>query len=469
MPRLRAVQINQLSALELSAAIRSGVVGIREVVTDALERAHADPLGAFTHIADESALTRADDLQRRLGERDFEPGPLFGVPCPIKDLTQVAGLPLEGGTPVLRGNIATNDDGIVRRLRDAGTIVIGKTATPEFGLPCYTEPEGRPPASTPFDPTRGAGGSSGGAAAAVASHVVPIAHGSDGGGSIRIPAAACGLVGLKASRGRVSRGPLGVDGPGLVSEGVLTRTVRDTAAALDILAAGWPGDPYPVVDPAQSFLTALEQPTRKLRIGVLLEPVVAADAEVHPGAARAVEAAVAQLAELGHDIDEAPKPFEAEAWQAFQAIWAVGALGAPVPPEAEHLLRPLTRWLREQGRQFSGRDYAEATMAAQVITRRTAELWDPFDLILTPTLAQPPAKHGTLRNDEDPAADFDAQTRFTPWTSIYNLTGRPAISLPLHTEVVDGVELPFGIMLGARMHADALLLAVGAQLESLAD
>lgn len=462
------MQINELSALDLAAAIRSGLVGIREVVTESLERAHADRLGAFVHIADEVALHTADRLQAKLSERDFEPGPLFGVPCPIKDLTQVAGLPFEGGTPVLRGNVATVDDGIVIRLRAAGTIVTGKTATPEFGLPCYTEPEGRPPASTPFDPSRTAGGSSGGAAAAVGSHVVPIAQGSDGGGSIRIPAAACGVVGLKASRGRVSKGPIGVDGAGLVSDGVLTRTVRDTAAALDVLAPGWPGDPYPVPVPATSFLAAVDETLPRLRVGVLTEPVIADDAEVHPGALRAVEKTVAWLADLGHDIDMAPKPFGVEDWAAFHALWAVGALGAPVPPESEPQLRPLTRWLRDQGRTVTGQEYAAAALAAQQITRRTAELWDPFDVIVTPTLAQPPAKHGTLRDDADPAGDFTAQMRFTPWTSIYNLTGRPAISLPLHTEEVDGVKLPFGVMLGARLHDDARLLTLAADLEEAA-
>lgn len=459
------MDINELSALELSAAIRAGEIGVREATTDALERAHADRLGAFTHLCDERALRQADELQAWLADEGFTPGPLFGVPCPIKDLTQVKGLPLEGGSVTLRGNIATRDDGVVQRLRDAGTVMIGKTSTPEFGLPCYTEPVGRPPAATPFDPRRGAGGSSGGAAAAVASGVVAIAHGSDGGGSIRIPAAACGLVGHKASRGRVSKGPFGVDGPGLTSDGVLTRTVRDTAAALDVLAPGWPGDPYPAPNLDGSFLTATDQRVRPLRVGVLTEPVITDDAVVHPGALMAVEKTATWLHELGHAVDPAPPPFAAGAWDAFAAIWAVGSLGAPVPPEAEGQLLPLTRWLRERGRTFTGEQHAQALQAAQQVTRATAELWDPFDIILTPTLAQPPALHGSLRDDNDPAADFAAQTRFTPWTSVYNLTGRPAISLPVHTEAVDGVVVPFGAMLGGRLHQDALLLAVAAQLE----
>lgn len=464
-PRLGAVEINELSALELSTAIRRRQIGVREATEDALRRAYADELGAFVHVAGERALAQADALQERLNERGFEPGMLFGVPCPIKDLTQAAGVPMEGGSVILRGNVASDDDGVVRRLRDAGTVMIGKTATPEFGLPCYTEPEGRPPASTPFDASRGAGGSSGGAAVAVASRVVPLAHGSDGGGSIRIPAAACGLVGLKASRGRISRGPLAVDGPGLTSDGVLTRTVREQAAALDALAGGWPGDPFPVPHPERSLLKAADQPVRPLRVGVLTEPVITADAEVHPSAREAVARTAALLTDMGHQVVQAPVPFPAEAWDAFAAIWSVGALGAPVPPDDEQRLRPLTRWLRAQGRRFSGEDYAQALAAAQQLTRTTATAWDPFDVVLTPTLAQPPAPHGSLRNDADPAEDFAAQTRFTPWTSVYNLTGRPAITLPVHTAEVDGSTLPFGAMLGGRMHEDALLIALAAKLE----
>ncbi|MFV0430149.1 MAG: amidase [Arachnia sp.] len=459
------MEIHELNALDLSAAIRSGELGVREVVADALARAHADQLGAFVHVADEYSLARADELQARLSEPGFEPGPLFGVPCPIKDLNQIAGMPLEAGSVILRGNRANYDDGLVIRLREAGTVAIGKTATSEFGLSCYTEPEGRPPASTPFDAGRGAGGSSGGAAAAVAAHIVALAQGSDGGGSIRIPAAACGLVGLKASRGRVSKGPRGVDGPGLVSDGVLSRTVRDTAAALDVLAPGWPGDPYPVPMPDMPFLAAVDQPVGRLRVGILTAPVITDDAPVHPGALAAVEKTASILEDLGHQIVEAPPPFPAEAWDAFAAIWAIGALGAPVPPEAEPMLRPLTRWLRERGRTYSGEQLSAALTAAQQVTRATAVAWDAFDMILTPTLAQPPAPHGSLRNDDDPAADFTAQTRFTPWASVYNLTGRPAITLPVHTEVIDGVELPFGAMLGGRMHADAYLLAVAATVE----
>lgn len=459
--------MEQLTALELSAAIRAGEIGVVEATAAALRRADEDCHGAFVEVAHEQALGQAAELQDLLADTDFRPGPLFGVPCPVKDLSQVAGMAYEAGSAAYAGQRAERDDGVVTRIREAGMVIIGKTATPEFGLPCYTEPEGRPPAVTPWDPTRMAGGSSGGAGAAVSGRVVPIAHGSDGGGSIRIPASCCGLVGLKPSRGRISKGPYGVDGAAISSDGVLTRDVRDTAAALDELAGGWPGDFFaaPGGGPGE-FLAACDRSPGRLRIGVLAEPVISDEAEVHPAVTQALKAAVRRLSALGHEVAVARKPFGAEEWGAFGDLWAVGALSVPVPEGAEQVLRPLTRWLRERGRSCTAVGFAAAYAGIQQITRRTEEAWAEFDVILSPTLAQPPLPVGALRNDADPAADFAAQTAFTPWTSIWNLTGRPSISLPLHTATVDGVELPIGIMLGGGLYAEARLLSLAAQLEA---
>ncbi|WP_255372005.1 amidase [Cellulosimicrobium sp. CUA-896] len=376
-------------------------------------------------------------------------------------------------------------------LREAGTVMVGKTSTPELGLPCYTEPDVGPTARTPWDLGRSAGGSSGGAAAAVAARVVPVAHGSDGGGSIRIPASACGLVGLKPSRGRVSPGPVGVDGAGLATHGVLTRTVRDTAAFLDVLARPWPGDTFvagPVPGTAHrggttsawwtgeapgTFLAATGAATRPLRVGLLLDPVIAPDATGAPGVRRG-RARGRGPARVGrHDVVELGPPFAAERWDAFAALWSVGALLAPVPAEDEHRLVPLTRWLRERGRAATGAQYATAVADVQRLTRDVAAAWADVDVVLSPTLAQPPAPVGSQRLDDDPAADFAAQTAFTPWTSLWNLTGRPAVSLPLGEAVVtDGsgttTTLPVGVMLGAAHGADALLLALAARLEEAA-
>lgn len=456
--------LSGLSALETAAAIRSREVSAVEVTEAALRRAEEDRWGAFVTLTPDLALRQAAELDRRLAaDPGFDP-PLLGVPCPIKDLNPVAGVGFEAGSAAMRGNVAEVDDGIVTWLREAGTVMLGKTATPEFGFPCYTEPDGRPPVVTPWDPTRSAGGSSGGAAAAVAAGIVPIAQASDGGGSIRIPASACGLVGLKPSRGRISSGPLMPPGPGLATAGVLTRTVADTAAALDVLAGYRTGDTYLAPPPTDSFLTATRRRPTGLRVGVLTTPVIA-DAEVHPACLGAAAAATVLLQELGHHVDEAPVPFAVARWDAFAALWTVGAASIPLPPEADPLLTPLTRWLREEGRRVTALEHAAALAELQRLTREVALTWDAYDLILSPTLAQPPAPVGSLRDDADPAGDFAAQTRFTPWTSVSNLAGLPSISLPVSTAEIEGTTLPIGVMLTGRFGTEETLLSVAAAIE----
>ena len=462
--------IHELSALDLAAAVRGGEVSPDDVVEHTLERAErlGPGVGAFAHLTPELAREQAAAATRRLREGGDLP-PFLGVPVPIKDLTMVAGQPFEAGSAALRGYIAPADDGITVRMREAGTLMVGKTTTPEFGLPPYTEPDVAPPARTPWDPRRSAGGSSGGAAAAVAAGIVPAAHASDGGGSIRIPAAACGLVGLKASRGRVSKGPLGVDGAALTTDGVVTRTVRDTAAFLDVLSQPWPGDHYLLPAPQESFLAACDRAPGRLRIGVLTQPINVADAPVHERALAAVDVAVRLLEDMGHEVTTTQVPFSPEEWNHFNPLWAVGARSAPVPPEAEPLLVPLTRWMRAQGQGYSGVDYAAAVSEVQRLARKAAAVWQGLDVILTPALATPPPFVGEMRNDADPAADFEAQKAFTPWTSPWNMLGAPAIALPLHRAEVDGVTLPFGIQLGAtRLGDEELLLSLAATLEKAA-
>lgn len=464
---LDAATYSALSALEITREVNAGQLSAVEVAGAALELAEqrGPRYGAFSSLTPDRAMADAERTDARIATGTRLP--LAGVPCPIKDLNQVADEAWEAGSAALRGNRASADDPIVGWFGAAGTTMIGKTTVPEFGLPCYTEPDTGPAAVTPWDPTRSAGGSSGGAAAAVAAGIVPIAHASDGGGSIRVPASACGLVGLKVSRGLISPGNR-PPGPGLSTDGVVTRTVRDTALALDVLAGPRPGDTYWAPLAPGGYLAACDRTPQRLRIGLLTTPVIA-EADVHPACIEAATSAAHRLEGLGHEIAEAPVPFAAEQWQAFAAVWAVGALGIPLPPEADGALTPLTRWLRDEGRATTGLEYAQALAGIQLLTRQVAEAWDVFDIVLTPTMAQPPAPLGSLRDDADPAADFAAQTRFTPWTSVYNLTGRPAISLPLHTARVDGPdspELPIGVMLGARFGAEDLLLGLSATLEA---
>ncbi|MFC7403472.1 amidase [Georgenia alba] len=465
-------EIHDLSALDLAAVVRGGQVSPEEVAEHTIERAHrlGPDVGAFVHVAEDRARAQAAEASELLsGSRGAHAAALpafLGVPVPIKDVTMVAGLPFRAGSAALDGFVAPVDDGVTSLLRGAGTLMVGKTNVPELALPPYTEPDIAPPARTPWDRSRTAGGSSGGAAAAVAAGIVPAAHGNDGGGSLRIPASACGLVGLKASRGRVSRGPYGVDGAGLAVDGVLTRTVRDSAAFLDVLAQPWPGDTYHLALPQDSFLAACDRDAGPLRIGVLTDPITVADAPVHREALVAVDRVARLLEDMGHHLEPVTVPFSDEDWLAFGPLWEVGALQAPIPPEAEERLVPLTRWLRDRGRRVSGAQYADAVAAVQRLTRQTALHWSGVDVVLSPTLAQPPVPIGSMRDDEDPEGDFEAQKAFTPWTSTWNIIGAPSISLPLHRAEVDGVELPFGVMLGGRTGAEQTLLSLAAALEA---
>nr|WP_157697265.1 amidase [Brachybacterium avium] len=465
-------------ALETAAALRTGELDAEELAERTLDAARSTgaEVGAFAHLLEaltrEQARSAAGQLEQarragRLAEL-ADHRPLLGVPLPIKDLTQVAGAPFEAGSAALAGNIATLTDGVAQQILDGGTLTIGKTSTPEFGLPCYTEPATGAPARTPWDLDRTAGGSSGGAAAAVASGIVPLAHGSDGGGSVRIPAACCGIVGLKPSRGVISPGPYGSEGMGLVTDGILTRSVRDAAAGLDLLAGPRIGDFTPAARAPGSHLTRLDDvgaQSAPLRIGVLRAPL-AAETDVHPAAVRGLDRALEVLRGLGHELTEIPAPFTPEDWTAFMPLWTVGAATIPLDEEQEGKLLELTRWLRERGRSYSGVDLARAFAGVQMLSRRTLEAFAPYDIVITPALSGPPALPEELQL-VDGAADFDAQCAFTPWTSTWNMLGAAAISIPLHRESIDGVELPFGVHLGATRHGDdALLLSVAAQLEA---
>jgi len=449
-------QLHDLTALEQGAAVRAGEVSPGELVEHYAERiARLDPdLGAFVTLTLETA--RAQALE------PLPAGPLAGVPIGIKDLNLTAGVVTGFGSRAMAGFVPAVSDHVVDKMREAGTISLGKTATPEFGLPCYTETEVGPPTRNPWDLTLSAGGSSGGAGAAVAAGLLPFAQGSDGGGSLRIPASVNGLVGLKVSRGRISAGPVLGDITGLSWNGPLARTVRDTAALLDVLAGPMPGDPHWAPPPAQTFLSACDRPPGRLRVGRTRTPVVAG-AVVHPHVVQAYDVASALLAELGHEVEDVEPPTGPEIVAAFEVLWSVSAAGAPVDPAAEHLLEPLTRWLRERGAATSARQFTAALAAVQAATRRAVRATAAYDVLLLPTLAQPPAPVGWFTEVADPAEQFERMKRWTPFTAVFNGTGQPAISLPLHTSP-DG--LPIGVMLVGRPADELTLLALSAQLEA---
>jgi amidase len=300
----------------------------------------------------------------------------------------------------------------------------------------------------------------------VAGGLVAVAQGSDGGGSIRIPASCCGLVGLKPTRGRISSSPMYGDITGLATSGPLARTVRDAAALLDVMAGRAVGDPFWAPEESRSFLDACDREPGRLRIGRFATPVIA-DAEVDRECVRAWDDASRLLESLGHEVVDIDPPLARDAVPVFETNWAVLTALSTVnlPPEAQAQLRPLTRWLGELGEQVSGPRFGLALGELRRVAAATLAEVAAYDAVLTPTLASPPLPVGALRNDDDPAADFEAQKRFTPWTSMWNVTGSPAISLPLHQTPDD---LPVGVMLAAAPGDEATLLSLSAQVEAAA-
>jgi amidase len=464
---------HELTALEQAEAVRGGELGPVELVEHALDRVQKlDPgVAAFVTVTPELALRAAEAAERLLATSD--PAglpPLLGVPTAIKDLALTSGVRTTFGSPVYAEFVPDVDDDAARLLAEAGTISLGKTAVPEFGLPPYTEPAGRPPTCTPWDTRFLAGGSSGGAGAAVSAGMVAFAHGTDGGGSIRIPASVCGLVGLKTSRGLVSRGPSGGDPLGMSVSGPLARTVADAAAMLDALAVPVPGEPF--TRPAgDGFLAAARRADPgRLRIGRYATPLVP-DAQVDPACLAAYERASSLLAQLGHEVVDADPGIDPERDAGFigvfEKLWAVLAHSHQVPPECESLLRPLTRWWRARGAAVSGPEFLAAAQAAQNAARRIITAHASVDVMLTPTLALPPRPVGWFTEGGDPALDFARQEAFTPFTAIYNITGQPALSLPLGwTDPAEGPVLPIGVQLVGAPGADRLLLELGATLEA---
>ncbi len=267
-----------------------------------------------------------------------------------------------------------------------------------------------------------------------------------------------------AERGRISGHPMYGDPVGLATNGSIARTVRDAAALLDVLAGRRVGDPSWAPPPSSSFVAACDRDPGRLRIARFITPVIT-DIPVDPACVTAYDDASRLLDALGHEVVDVPVPLPPEAVPVFETCWAVLTALSVVPPEKEHLLRPLTRWLSERGRAVSGPEFGLAIGAMRRFAAGALTALAPYDAVLTPTLAAPPLPVGALRDDADPAADFEAQKAFTPWTSAWNVTGMPAISLPLH-QTRDG--LPVGVMLAARPAEEELLLALSAQVEAAA-
>lgn len=458
--------LHELTALEQAAAVRRREVSSSELVEHHLQRIQdkSDQLGAFVTVTGDRAIDAARAADALLTRSDPAALPaLLGVPTAIKDLTATAGVRTTFGSTIYAHYVPHIDDDVVGFLAAAGMISLGKTSTPEFGLTCYTEPAQLPPAVTPWDTTRSAGGSSGGAAAAVAAGLVPFAQASDGGGSIRGPAAACGLVGLKPSRGRISRGPVAGDVTLLSVQGPLGRTVEDVAALLDAMAVPCPAEPViaPPLPPGQSFLERCRVEPGRLRIGRYADSPLPG-VELVPECRRAWEDTAILLADLGHEVVDTSAPFTHEILlPSFEKLWAVGATSMPVPESAQGALLPFTQWLRTQGTVVSGPELLQAMGQVQSAGRAAIKAHAEFDAVVTPILAQLPRPVGWFTS-VSPPENFERQKRFIPYAALYNVTGQPAICLPMHW-TDDG--LPVGVQLVGRPAGEAALLALAGQLE----
>ncbi|MBT2597043.1 amidase [Arthrobacter sp. ISL-72] len=480
-------EIHELSAVGLRNALRSGEVSAREVARHFLARIEArNPgLGAFITVTAEQALAEAASADARHAGHARSAGHteqlplLHGLPVAFKDLTDVAGVVTTHGSAALDRKPAPVDGALAAAVKGAGAISLGKTQVPEFGLTAYSENLIAPPSRNPHALSRSSGGSSGGSAAAVAAGLVPFAPGSDGGGSVRIPAAACGLVGLKPGRGLVPAGENTGDPARLVVAGPLARSAEDAALMLDALTAG-SGSGLETGPEAGGYLASLSRPTRRLRIGVSLDSPWQAifPFTPDPEAMEALNEGVRLLEAAGHSTAEAGIRFDNRYPDAFTTAWTAGVGSARIAPQREALLTPLTRTFRRRAQQRSASKLNEALAFLRQFERDTISQYAQWDLILTPALAQTPrpvgwftgASHGdgywpAAEWAGDADGDYRKQCEYAPWSSMVNVCGLPAISIPVHwTGGSSGAGLPMGIQVVGPMGSEALLLQVAAQL-----
>jgi amidase len=468
---------------ELAGMVRAGEVSSRELVEISLGRIEElnPELNAFVQVDAERALATAAEI----GPGDERP--FAGVPIAIKNNRAVEGLRLTNGCSLMAEYVADHDHNVTRRLRAAGFVIVGSTTLPEYGILPVSEARIFGPTRNPWDLERTPGGSSGGAAAAVASGMVPVAHGNDGGGSIRIPAACCGLVGLKPARGRISLAPVLGDSP-IEIDGVLTRTVADTAAILDVLAGYEPGDATWAPPPSEPFAVAARRAPvtavgggsaarpGSLRIAVTKLPPLAA-AAVDPLCSRAVDDAAELLRSLGHEVVEIDPPWQVEGLgELFGAVFciyislAIAASGMiaghGVGGVSESDVEPMSWAIYSMVQKLNATQGLGAAVQLQAFARQLTAFLEPYDALLTPALAERPLPLGTLDTGApDPMSTFTRSGLFTPFTPVFNASGQPGISLPLfHGE--DG--LPLGVQLVGRPAGEAALLGLASQLEEAA-
>ena len=459
-------EYTSLDAMALAELVRQKQIKAIELVdaaVDQIERLNPKLNAVVTPMYEQA---------RKLAASKLADGPFAGVPFLLKDLgPTLRGVRMTMGSVFMRDFVPDHDSELVSRLKRAGLIFIGKTNTPELGILPTTEPRLFGASRNPWDLSRTPGGSSGGSAAAVAARIVPVAHGNDGGGSIRIPASCCGLFGLKPTRARNPLGPdFGDVFGGLVIDHAVTRSVRDSAALLDATSGPDVGDPYWAPVPARPFIEEVGADPGKLRIA--FSKVTPKGAEVHKECMNAVEDAAALCADLGHEVVEAAPEVNGElVTRAFMALWSSGCawtidgLGlAKGRTPTQDQFEPLTWALYEMGRQQTAASYLLSVTFLQKVARGIAQFLLKYDLWLTPTLGEPPVPLGTFDSPlENPLEGLRRAVAFVPFTPICNATGQPAMSVPLYW---NAGGLPVGVHFVGRFGDEATLFRLAAQLES---
>lgn len=461
-------ELHELSVGELIGGYINRTFSPVEVCRTLLDRAHAvqQTIAPFVELFDDEVMTEAKASERRYARG--EAGPLDGVPIPIKDNVAVAGHRMRAGSAAVRPHTGDMDAAVVARLRRAGGILFGRTTCPEFSTLPATEWVGRPPTRNPFHLDYVPGGSSGGSAAAVAAGAAPAAHGNDGAGSLRIPASCCGLVGIKPTRGRIPLGPVITESPGgMICEGFLTRSVADQARLLDATMGPLGGDPWRAPQLDRPVL-AMPRRAGPLRVGVTLDaPLpVPVDAEC----ARAAKETAAILEARGHVVREVQSPWEhGQLADLFGLVWAAVITWVSDCFSEEGLdvsaIEPHNAALREMTAQTALPTYLAAQDELARYSRGVMALWEELDVLVTPTLATPPIKVGTILQNvqTNPMAPIERALGFVPFTPVPNLTGQPAASVPMHVDADTG--LPIGVQLIADFGHEDVLLGVAAELE----
>ena len=455
------MDVEFLPALEQARLIRDRELSPVELVDVYLDRIGRldEKLNSFVTLIADEARFAAKTAEKSVSDGDALP-PFHGVPIGIKDLAETEGIRTTFSCGPLAEYVPESDNASVRRIREAGFILLGKTNAPEFGTVPQTESRLNGICRNPWDTNFTPGGSSGGAAAALAAGLMPVAHGSDGGGSIRIPASCCGLFGLKPARGRVSNGPrFGEILAGFATEGPIARSVADAAALLDVMSGYEVGDPYWAPPPERPFADEVGVDPGALRIGFTL--VGGNETPVEDEVAEATRDTASLLESLGHEVEEfEPNWNEPELTLHFITIWQSGCCYyAGLDPQT---LEPLNRVLAEQAAQTTMETYVQARIQVEAYARRVVALWTDYDVILTPTIPMTPRPVGWIFEEEDPWMQLVRAGMVVPFSVGANITGQPAVSVPLHWSEAG---LPIGSQLQGRPADEATLIRLSAQLE----